>query len=99
VDIDEFVSGCTRLRGPAKALDLAVLIFEVRRMMEDLMDLKAEMHTGWSHLSEEIHNDNIPANKAGLVGIRDSEGFQMQKMVSTMSRFSVQEDSVEEVSE
>lgn len=32
IDPDEFVSGCLRLRGPAKALDLALLMHEVRRM-------------------------------------------------------------------
>jgi len=32
LDVEEFVSGCIRLRGQAKALDIAVLIHEVRRM-------------------------------------------------------------------
>jgi hypothetical protein len=32
IDTDEFLSGCLRLRGPAKALDLALLMHEVRRM-------------------------------------------------------------------
>merc|ERR1712060_418797 len=32
VDAEEFLSGCLRLRGPAKALDLAVLIKEVGKI-------------------------------------------------------------------
>merc|ERR1719503_323985 len=32
VNAEEFLSGCLRLRGPAKALDMALLIREVRLM-------------------------------------------------------------------
>jgi hypothetical protein len=32
LEMEEFVSGCIRLRGEAKALDLAVLIYEMRRL-------------------------------------------------------------------
>jgi len=32
IDAEEFLSGCLRLRGPAKALDLALLIHEVKRL-------------------------------------------------------------------
>merc|ERR1712032_324624 len=32
IDVQEFISGCVRLRGPAKALELAVLQHELHRM-------------------------------------------------------------------
>merc|ERR1711920_359794 len=32
IDANEFLSGCLRLRGNAKALDVAVLMHEVRRL-------------------------------------------------------------------
>merc|ERR1712032_262363 len=32
IDAEEFISGCVRLRGPAKALELAVLQHELQRM-------------------------------------------------------------------
>lgn len=53
VELEEFVSGCHRLRGNAKALDLAVLIYEIRRMADTLQThiarfedfrMMAEMH-------------------------------------------------------
>merc|ERR1719461_2645830 len=36
VDAEEFLSGCLRLRGPAKALDLAVLISQVKKIDQHL---------------------------------------------------------------
>merc|ERR1712151_485740 len=36
VNAEEFLSGCLRLRGPAKALDLALLIREVRGIEQSL---------------------------------------------------------------
>merc|ERR1719223_1055502 len=36
VGAEEFLSGCLRLRGPAKALDLALLIREVRRFSQHI---------------------------------------------------------------
>lgn len=36
VQIDEFVKGCMRLKGEAKSIDIAVLIYESRRMMHRL---------------------------------------------------------------
>mmetsp|Transcript_71803 Transcript_71803/g.202715 ORF Transcript_71803/g.202715 Transcript_71803/m.202715 type:complete len:255 (+) Transcript_71803:1651-2415(+) len=36
VDAEEFLSGCLRLRGPAKALDLALLISEVAKISQQI---------------------------------------------------------------
>lgn len=36
IDAEEFLNGCLRLRGPAKALDLAVLMHEVKEIRKDM---------------------------------------------------------------
>merc|ERR1712039_586933 len=43
IDKDEFLNGCLRLRGPAKALDLALLMHEVRRMASHLQVYQAQV--------------------------------------------------------
>jgi len=35
LSLDEFVLGCTRLKGPAKSIDLATLMYEYMRMSDD----------------------------------------------------------------
>merc|ERR1740130_2653197 len=40
IDAEEFLSGCLRLRGPAKALDLALLMHEVRRLVTKMQEQK-----------------------------------------------------------
>jgi len=40
VNAQEFIAGCLRLRGPAKALDLAVLIREVTQLRESLLPVR-----------------------------------------------------------
>lgn len=37
LDADEFLSGCLRLRGAAKALDVLVLMREIRSMQQQLV--------------------------------------------------------------
>lgn len=39
VEIDEFVDGCLRLRGPAKAVDVATVKFEIRSLRNKLSEL------------------------------------------------------------
>lgn len=41
VDAEEFLSGCMRLRGPARALDLTMLVREVRRLDQQIRFLKS----------------------------------------------------------
>merc|ERR1712050_333168 len=40
IDAEEFLSGCLRLRGPAKALDLALLMHEVQRVNKGLKKIR-----------------------------------------------------------
>eukprot|EP00746_Dinoflagellata_sp_MGD_P067347 gnl/MRDRNA2_/MRDRNA2_27797_c0_seq2.p1 gnl/MRDRNA2_/MRDRNA2_27797_c0~~gnl/MRDRNA2_/MRDRNA2_27797_c0_seq2.p1 ORF type:complete len:614 (+),score=110.13 gnl/MRDRNA2_/MRDRNA2_27797_c0_seq2:82-1923(+) len=55
VSISEFIMGCARLKGEAKSIDLATLMYENKRMMvkwakfmhfmqDQLADIRAEMH-------------------------------------------------------
>eukprot|EP00927_Polykrikos_kofoidii_P042164 TRINITY_DN3601_c0_g1_i3.p1 TRINITY_DN3601_c0_g1~~TRINITY_DN3601_c0_g1_i3.p1 ORF type:complete len:712 (-),score=106.80 TRINITY_DN3601_c0_g1_i3:120-2255(-) len=37
IDAVEFVSGCVRLTGPAKAFDVGLLLFETRKLKDDLL--------------------------------------------------------------
>lgn len=39
VDLEEFVSGCLRLRGGAKNLDLAILTYQVEFLVDHLKDM------------------------------------------------------------
>jgi len=61
ISADEFVMGCLRLRGPAKAIDLATLMFENRRMrqhwkaqVETLQGLVAGLITALTGCSDDI---------------------------------------------
>lgn len=45
VGAEEFLSGCLRLRGPAKALDLALLIRQVRKIEEHLTEFEGLMYS------------------------------------------------------
>lgn len=41
IDIDEFVSGCLHMRGPARSIDLERCNFMMRHIREEMMELKA----------------------------------------------------------
>eukprot|EP00928_Gymnodinium_smaydae_P011292 TRINITY_DN14185_c0_g1_i3.p3 TRINITY_DN14185_c0_g1~~TRINITY_DN14185_c0_g1_i3.p3 ORF type:complete len:102 (+),score=19.52 TRINITY_DN14185_c0_g1_i3:35-307(+) len=43
----EFLSGCLRLRGPAKAIDLALVLHEVRRLSSRLKALSQKPRRGF----------------------------------------------------
>merc|ERR1719498_1208064 len=46
IDAEEFLSGCLRLRGPAKALDLAILMHEVRKVHSKLKQQRRLLQHG-----------------------------------------------------
>merc|ERR1711879_490522 len=54
IDAEEFLSGLKRLRGPAKALDLALLIYEVQRMASRQQEHKQHMEGLVSVMRERI---------------------------------------------
>ncbi|CAJ1460017.1 unnamed protein product [Effrenium voratum] len=66
LDADEFLSGCLRLRGPAKALDVLVLMREIRTMQTQLMALY--------QFSTPIAALEFPAVQKSLTGSHGSHG-------------------------
>jgi len=44
VDMEEFVTGCLRLKGGAKSLDMAVLIYQVEWIVHHLMKTRCSLH-------------------------------------------------------
>lgn len=54
IDVDEFITGCSRLRGPAKSLDLSLLGREVERIGDQSAQVSRllEAHVHW--LSEHL---------------------------------------------
>jgi len=64
VDAEEFLSGCIRLRGPAKALETATLIHEVRKLHDRCADV-----TPWSagHHEESVHTLSTQPHNEPLV--------------------------------
>jgi hypothetical protein len=51
IDIGKFVAGCLRLNGPARSVDLAVLMFEHRWLMDRFLLIMEEAH-GWKSESQ-----------------------------------------------
>ena len=56
IDLDEFVSGCLQLHGPAKSMQMAKMSFEnkltrqaIKALTEDLQQLKQSLAVGPRH--------------------------------------------------
>jgi hypothetical protein len=45
IDLEEFIEGCLRLRGPAKALDLADILYQNEGFMKKVTDFMTDMDT------------------------------------------------------
>merc|ERR1712113_725906 len=87
VDIDEFCDGCSRLRGNAKAFDINTVLYENRKIAEQLtanltsilskMELQdtapVETHLRGEHVSEALHCGESQNSSLGtLVAPADS---------------------------
>jgi len=57
IDAEEFLNGCLRLRGPASALDLALLMHEVRRLEKQLLHSHAGKILNEGNLSKDRDAD------------------------------------------
>merc|ERR1712187_351355 len=44
VDMEEFVSGCLRLKGAARSIDVHTLMFEVKQTMSKIVAMLTEFH-------------------------------------------------------
>jgi len=62
VSMDEFLRGCLRLRGSAKALDLLILSREVTQLIQWTVETINSL--GYSH---EVYASHVEANKAAIV--------------------------------
>lgn len=72
IDCEEFLSGCIRLRGPAKALDMALLMHEVRRMTVKIHEQKRFFRSlTSSHHTYETAMDQNAANATQTTGVTD----------------------------
>merc|ERR1712061_600537 len=50
IDIDTFVTGCLRLRGSARSLDIHMMVFESRWTMQRFTDLLKDFRTDFELL-------------------------------------------------
>merc|ERR1712224_1178065 len=57
VGVDEFVVGCLRLRGEAKSVDVATIMYENKRIMSRLKHLGEHQAHDLRKLYEAIHYD------------------------------------------
>merc|ERR1712226_1727207 len=69
INAEEFLSGCLRLRGPAKSLDLAILMHEVRRMARRLHahahHVETQLETLWFQNSQAVAQNLTALRAAG----------------------------------
>jgi len=59
VSINEFVNTLLRLKGQAKALDLATLIYENKRIMGQMARFMKYVHDQFDCVKELLENNNI----------------------------------------
>jgi len=81
IDAEEFLSGCLRIRGPAKALELVLLMREVRSMSEDLKKYQKSTESRLEALGlvAPLNEDCVsetPFPKSGSSCLQSKEGLQ-----------------------
>jgi len=64
IDSDEFVWGCMRLKGPAKATDVACLIYDNRQLSKRVSKVMHYMEAQFEHLHRILPNDDHLLRKA-----------------------------------
>eukprot|EP00927_Polykrikos_kofoidii_P042166 TRINITY_DN3601_c0_g2_i1.p1 TRINITY_DN3601_c0_g2~~TRINITY_DN3601_c0_g2_i1.p1 ORF type:complete len:828 (-),score=150.70 TRINITY_DN3601_c0_g2_i1:216-2624(-) len=84
IDAVEFISGCMRLRGPAKALEMTLLLHEMNRMHEWLADklVRIEMQVNNSNsMLNSIDNKSNPQEQPKPMGGRRARVSMMANFV------------------
>lgn len=71
IDVDEFVDGCMRLRGPAKALDTAKIMYENRIMRKQLISFMRHVEMCLGSLC----GFSVPSTKSGRTITGGNSGF------------------------
>merc|ERR1711933_697878 len=84
LDLEEFMNGCLRLRGPARALDLTMLVHEFRRscrrnvsisqQLESVIDGQASMLKALTQLRGSLNSS--PSERETFVSPSSSAGPQ-----------------------
>merc|ERR1712176_168762 len=59
VDVTEFVDGCIRLKGQAKSIQMAQLMYHHKWIMDKLVELSETVHTQGKYFSHFSSNQKI----------------------------------------
>jgi len=59
VDIEEFITGCLRLKGRAKSLDMAILQYQIEWILHNLSSLTDSISQGFNGVMSELHGSFI----------------------------------------
>merc|ERR1712032_538992 len=54
IGIDEFVFGCCRLKGGAKAIDLATLMYENKRLASEISKIAHNVEVGFDYVEKGV---------------------------------------------
>jgi hypothetical protein len=68
VNAEEFLNGCLRLRGPAKALDLSLIMLEMCRMQRLLQDILCLQGGGELGVDQLTGGDSVVTNDSVISG-------------------------------
>merc|ERR1712039_230624 len=69
VDIDEFVEGCLRLRGNAKSIHVAQMMYENKWIMDKLMELSGHIMIQQHHGHHQRSNRHSVADSGATPGM------------------------------
>eukprot|EP00931_Biecheleriopsis_adriatica_P011565 TRINITY_DN112646_c0_g1_i1.p1 TRINITY_DN112646_c0_g1~~TRINITY_DN112646_c0_g1_i1.p1 ORF type:complete len:675 (+),score=134.36 TRINITY_DN112646_c0_g1_i1:117-2141(+) len=61
IDKEEFISGCLRLQGVARAIDLVLMTVDIRRGFEQIGRCLAELRTSMRQVLEDSSHNRLPA--------------------------------------
>eukprot|EP00929_Paragymnodinium_shiwhaense_P087156 TRINITY_DN47436_c0_g1_i1.p1 TRINITY_DN47436_c0_g1~~TRINITY_DN47436_c0_g1_i1.p1 ORF type:complete len:783 (+),score=171.38 TRINITY_DN47436_c0_g1_i1:54-2402(+) len=63
VSVQDFVLGCIRLKGSARALDMAIMKFEVARILHGVKRMLEILYERVDEVAEEVHEGNSPSQQ------------------------------------
>jgi len=61
INIEAFVTGCLRLRGSAKSIDIAMMMYESRWTMQRFMHLMKTFHVQFEQLQQQLLGSGAPS--------------------------------------
>merc|ERR1712080_202432 len=60
IDLEEFMEGCIRLRGPAKSLDIAKMMYDDKMLRRKLQLFMKSVETNFATLEEYMTKPPVP---------------------------------------